>query len=98
MDARHARRMIEQLASESWTERHQAFRVMREQGDSALSYLIDGARHHSNWRVQAGCMAVLAARRAPPAESRRRLDAIYPAAPKSAFVSAWESTPSRKPR
>jgi hypothetical protein len=67
MEARHAQRMIEQLASESWMERHQAFRTMREQRAAALSYLIDGARHHANWRVQAGCVAVLAAGGAPPA-------------------------------
>ena len=97
MDARHAHRLIEQLASESWMERHQAFRAMREQGDSALSYLLDGARHHANWRVQAGCVAVLAAGGAPPARGPRRSER-YPAAPKSKFVSAWESTPSRKPR
>jgi len=71
MDARHARRMIEQLASESWMERHQAFRAMREQRDAALSYLLDGARHHSNWRVQAACVAVLAAG-APSAGAPRR--------------------------
>ena len=64
MDDRHLQRLIEQLASDSWLERHQAFRAMRQQGQGALSHLLDGARNHTNWRVQAGCVAVLAAARA----------------------------------
>lgn len=64
MDDRHVRRLIEQLASDSWLERHQAFRAMRQQAQGARSQLLDGARHHANWRVQAGCVAVLAASQA----------------------------------
>jgi hypothetical protein len=96
MDARHAHRLIEQLASDSWMERHQAFRAIRQQGDAVRSYLLDGARHHANWRVQAGCVAALAAGGARPARApRRRPD--YRAPAKSAFVSAWGITPATNP-
>ena len=61
MDDRSVHRLIEQLASDSWLERHQAFRAVRRQGPGALSQLLEGARNHANWRVQAGCVAVLAA-------------------------------------
>ena len=64
MDERRLHHLIEQLASDSWLERHQAFRAMRQQGQGALSHLLEGARNHANWRVQAGCVAVLAASRA----------------------------------
>jgi hypothetical protein len=42
-------------------ERQQAFRAMRERRQGALPHLLDGALNHANWRVKAGCVAVLAA-------------------------------------
>ena len=61
MDDRDVRHLIEQLASDSWLERQQAFREMRQRRDGALRDLLDGALNHANWRVKAGCVAVLAA-------------------------------------
>lgn len=61
MDLQEVHRLIEQLASDSWLERQQAFRAMRQRRQGALRHLLDGARNHANWRVQAGCVAVLAA-------------------------------------
>jgi hypothetical protein len=95
MDPRHAHRLIEQLASDSWMERHQAFRAIRQHGEAARSFLLDGARHHANWRVQAACVAVLAAGGARPERAPRR--APYRPAAKSAFVSAWGMTPATNP-
>jgi hypothetical protein len=61
MDDRNLRRLIEQLASDSWLERQQAFRTVRRHRQGALWHLLEGARGHANWRVQAACVAVLAA-------------------------------------
>ena len=64
MDDRHVEHLIEQLASDSWWERQQAFRTARQQGQGAFSQLLEGARNHANWRVKAAGEALLAARSA----------------------------------